>query len=137
MIESSKLYKTKQYYERVQAGEDKKSVALEIFGRKRTNVIESSEEYQAIVGAKADIERQMLKEEMEMAKRRQLKAYNKLLDKGEELMESATTTDEKIKAQANQRANLTTGVISEAASWADENRNQQDFGNVLEGVIIN
>lgn len=137
MIESSKLYKTKQYYERVQAGEDKQSVALEIFGRKRTGTIESSEEYQAIVGAKADIERQMLKEEMEMAKRRQLKAYNKLLDKGEELMESATTTDEKIKAQANQRANLTTGVITEAASWADENRNQQDFGNVLEGVIIN
>lgn len=82
------------------------------------------------------MEKEQLKVEIEQAKRKQLRSYTRLLDKGEELMDEAQTTEEKIAAQANQRANLSTGVVSEAVDWAGENRNQMDGSNILEGVII-
>ena len=131
-----KLIKTREYYDRTIGGEDKQSVALELFGRKNTDVIEKTPEYLAIISAASQVEKEQLRQEIEQVKRKQIKSYSTLLDKGEELMNEASTTEEKIAAQANQRANLTTGVLSEALAWDGEDRNKNDLGDVLEGVIV-
>lgn len=131
-----KLIKAREYYDRTIGGEDKASVALDLFGRKNTDVVEKSPEYLAVVSAASQVEKEKLRQEIEQVKRKQIKSYSTLLDKGEELMNEANTTEEKIAAQANQRANLTTGVLSEALAWDGEDRNKNDLGDVLEGVIV-
>lgn len=131
-----KLIKTREYYDRTVGGEDKQSVALELFGRKKVDAIENTPEYLAIVSAASQVEKQKLKQEIEQVKRKQIKSYSNLLDKGEELMNEASTTEEKIAAQANQRANLSTGIVTEALSWDGEDRNKNDLGDILEGVIV-
>lgn len=131
-----KLIKAREYYDRTVGGEDKQSVALDIYGRKNIDKIENSPEYLAVIAAASQVEKEQLKKEIEQIKRKQVRSYSSLLDKGEELMNEATTTEEKIAAQANQRANLTTGVVTEALSWDGEDRNKNDLGNVLEGVIV-
>lgn len=135
-MDPAKLIKARQYYERVQGGENKTSAALTVYGKKNVQNIEQCPEYLAIVSAATQVEKEQLKKEIEQAKRKQLRSYSKLLDKGEELMEAAETTNEKIAAQANQRANLSTGVVSEAIAWDGEDRNSQDLGNVLEGIVL-
>ena len=79
-----KLIKTREYYDRTTGGEDKQSVALEIFGRKNPAAIEKSPEYLAIVSAASQVEKEKLKQEIEQVKRKQIKSYSTLLDKGEE-----------------------------------------------------
>lgn len=135
-MDPARLLKAREYYERVQGGEDKQSVALELVGRRGAGIIEKSPEYLAIVSAASQIEKEKLKQEIEQVKRKQIKSYSNLLDKGEELMDAAKTTQEKIAAQANQRANLSQGIITEALSWDGEDRNKNDMGNILEGVIV-
>ena len=134
-MDTARLIKAREYYDRTTGGEDKKTVALELFGKKGSQ-IEKTPEYLAIVSAASQVEKQELKKEIEQIKRKQVRAYSTLLDKGEEIMNEATTIQEKIAAQANQRENLSTGVVSEALSWDGEDRNQNDLGDVLEGVII-
>lgn len=135
-MDPARLLRAREYYDRVQGGEDRTSAALTVYGKKNVQKIEQYPEYLAVVSAAAQVEKEQLKKEIEQAKRKQLRSYSKLLDKGEELMEEAKTTQDKIAAQANQRANLSTGVVSEAISWDGENRNQMDANGILEGVII-
>ena len=52
------------------------------------------------------------------------------------MMDEAESMDDKIKAQANQRANLSTGVIENAIAWDGEDRNSQNLGDVLEGIVV-
>ena len=135
-MDAPKLIKAREYYDRTQAGEDRQSVALEIYGKKNATAIEKTPEFLAIVSAASQVEKEQLRQEIEQVKRKQIKSYSTLLDKGEELMNEASTTEEKIAAQANQRANLTTGVLSEALAWDGEDRNKNDLGDILEGVIV-
>lgn len=135
-MDPAKLLRAREYYDRVQGGEDKTSAALTVYGKKNVRKIEQYPEYLAVASAAAQVEKEQLKKEIEQAKRKQLRSYSKLLDKGEELMDEAKTTQEKIAAQANQRANLSTGVVSEAISWDGENRNQMDTSNIMEGIIL-
>ena len=134
-MDTAKLIKAREYYDRTKGGEDKKEVSLELYGRK-TYPVEKTPEYLAIVSAASQVEKEQLKKEIEQVKRKQIKSYSNLLDKGEELMNEAETVEDKIRAQANQRANLTTGVVSEALAWDGEDRNKNDLGDVLEGVIV-
>lgn len=134
-MDAAKLIKAKEYYERTRGGEDKHAVALELYGKKG-GMIEKTPEFLAVVSAASKVEREQLSHEIEQVKRKQIKSYSSLLDKGEELMNEAKTTHEKILAQENQRKNLTTGVIENAIAWDGEDRNQNDLGDVLEGVIL-
>lgn len=134
-MDTTRLIKAREYYDRTQGGEDKKEVALSLYGRKNYPV-EKSEEYLAIVSAANQVQKEELKQEIEKVKRKQIKAYSNLIDKGEELMDEAKTVHEKIEAQRNQRANLGTGVIENAIAWDGEDRNSQDLGNVLEGIVL-
>lgn len=135
-MDPAKLIKAREYYDRKAQGEDSKSAALAVYGRKSVEKIESSDEYLTIVAAASQLEKEKLRQEIEQVKRKQIKSYSNLLDKGEELMAEATTTSEKIQAQANQRANLQAGVVSEAIAWDSEDRNKTDMGEILEGVVL-
>lgn len=135
-MDQAKLIKAREYYDRVAQGEDKTSVALELYGKKGVASIENSQEYLAIVSAASLVQKQELRKEIEQTKRRQLRSYNKLLDKGEELMDEAKTVQDKIAAQANQRANLSSGIVDSAIAWDGEDRNANDLGDILEGVIV-
>lgn len=134
-MDNAKLIKAREYYDKVVGGEDKKAAALAVYGKKNYPV-EETPEFLAIVSAANQVQREELRKEVELLKRKQIKTYSDLLDKGNELMEEASSVQEKIAAQANQRANLTTGVLDSAIAWDGENRNQNDLGDVLEGVIL-
>lgn len=135
-MDQIKLIKAREYYDLTKEGMAKKDAALATFGNKKFEVIEDSAEYLAIISASSQLEKEELKKEVEAMKRKQLKSYSSLLDKGEELMNEAKNIQEKIAAQANQRANLGSGVLDAAIDWAGENRNQNDLGDILEGVIV-
>lgn len=135
-MDAARLIKAREYYDRVQGGEDKYSVALDLYGKRSVNVVEKTPEYLAIISAASQIEKEKLKQEIEQVKRKQIKSYSNLLDKGEELMNNAKTVEEQVIAQRNQRENLSQGVITEALSWDGEDRNKNDLGDVLEGVIV-
>lgn len=135
-MDSAKLIKAREYYDKVAGGEDKKAAALAVYGKKDSKSIEQTPEYLAIVSAANQVQKEELRKDIEAIKRKQIKTYSDLLDKGAELMDEASSVQEKIAAQANQRANLSTGVVESAIDWAGENRNQDDLGDVLEGVIL-
>lgn len=135
-MDQAKLIKAREYYDLVQGGQDKTSAALSVYNKKNIKSIESSEEYMTIVAVASNLEKEELKKDIEKLKRKQISSYSKLLDKGEELMDSAETLQDKIAAQANQRANLGTDVLDRALAWDGEDRNKNDLGDILEGVIL-
>lgn len=136
-MDETRMLIARKYYERVGAGEDKELVAKDLLGKKKDVArIENSDEYLAIVSAASQLEREELKKEIEQVKRKQIKTYSNLLDKGNEIMDAAETVQEKIAAQANQRANLGSDVIDRAIAWNGDDRNKNDLGDVLEGVIV-
>ena len=132
-MDSAKLIKAREYYDKVAGGEDKKSAALAVYGNRSPKSIEQTPEYLAIISAVNQLQKEELRKDIE---RKQIKTYSDLLDKGSELIDEASSVQEKIAAQANQRANLSTGVVESAIDWAGDNRNQDDLGDVLEGIIL-
>ena len=57
-MDQAKLIKAREYYDRVAQGEDKTSVALELYGKKGVASIENSQEYLAIVSAASLVQKQ-------------------------------------------------------------------------------
>lgn len=135
-MDNSKLIKAREYYDRVQGGEDKSSASLAVIGKKKFQKIEEWDEYKTIVAIGSQVDKEKLRTEIEQVKRKKIQAYSNLLDKGEELMNEADTLESKVIAQKNQRANLSVGVVEDAIAWDSADRNQNDMGEVLEGVII-
>lgn len=135
-MDQAKLIKAKEYYELTKAGKTKEEASLELFGKKNPAKVEESQEYLAVLSAASALEKAELKKEVEQIKRKQIKAYSNLIDKGEELMNEAKTIEDKMLAQNNQRKNLQTGIVESAIAWDGENRNQNDLGDILEGVIV-
>ena len=135
-MDQAKLIKAKEYYELTKAGKTKEEASLELFGKKSPAKVEESQEYLAVLSAASALEKAELKKEVEQIKRKQIKAYSNLIDKGEELMNEAKTLEDKMLAQNNQRKNLQTGIVENAIAWDGENRNQNDLGDILEGVIV-
>lgn len=133
-MDNTKLIKAREFYELTQGGMEKAKAAKQVGMALRT--IENSQEYNTVVAIGSAIDRDKLKQEIEQVKRKQIKSYSTLLDKGEELMNDASTVEEKVLAQQNQRANLQTGVVESAVAWDGENRNQDDLGGVMEAVIV-
>ncbi len=134
-MDTAKLIKAREYYDQVAGGTPREEASLAIYGKKNCSV-EKTPEYLAIVSAASQVEKQELKKEIEQVKRKQIKAYTNLLDKGEELMNEAKTIEDKMLAQNNQRKNLQTGVVESAIAWDGEDRNQNDLGDILEGIIV-
>lgn len=133
-MDQAKLIKARKYYDLVHSGTPKADAARSV--KIPVAVVEKSPEYMAIINAVAQLEREQLKHELEATKRKQLHSYSRLLDEGEKLMDEAESVEDRIRAQANQRDNLNVGVVSEAIAWNSEDRNSSDYGDVLDGVIL-
>lgn len=133
-MDEARLIKAKEFYELTQGGTPKNKAAKQVGMALKT--IENCPEYLAVISASSQVEKQELRKDIESIKRKQIKSYSTLLDKGEELMNEAKGIDQKILAQENQRKNLGTGVVEHAIAWDGENRNQDDLGDVMEGIIV-
>lgn len=134
-MDSSKLIIARDYYDRVTGGEDKKSAALALIGKKKFDIIEDTPEYKAIVSVSSQLEKKELKHEIEDIKKKKVRAYSHLLDKGQELIDKAESVQDSVIAQQNQRNNLSTPVVEDAIGWDSADRNAVD-NDVLEGVIL-
>lgn len=136
-MDQGKLIKAREYYDLVKIeGKPRGEAAIQVYGEKNTKLIEETPEYLAIVAAASQVEKAELRTEVEQLKRKQIKSFANLLDAGEKILASAETVDEKLAAQANQRENLRMDVVDRALDWDGENRNQNDLGDVLEGIVI-
>ena len=135
-INNKELIKAREYYDLVESGKSRKEAALIAYGNKAPFRIEATEEYIAVINAVARVQQIELAQEIEETRRKQLKHYSKMLDRGDEIYEQAETTNEKIAAQANQRANLELTLVDKNLAWNSENRNDVDMGDILEGVLV-
>lgn len=134
-MDSTKLIQARQYYEKVAGGEDKKSAAFAVIGRKKFELVEETDEYKAIVSAALNLEKDELKRDIEKVKKKQIRSYSKLLEDGDKMIDDAASIEEKVIAHRNQRENLGSGVIEKAIAWDGEDRNK-DYDNVLEGIVV-
>lgn len=96
--------------------------------------LEQSELYIAVAQAAEAAMLQSVRAEFAELQRTRIRSTKKLLNKGDELIDQAATTQEAIEAQKNQRQNLALDITP---NWAEDNRNQtSDFSDTLEGVIL-
>lgn len=136
------LEDAKKYYKLVNVDGMPKKLAATQLSIKRRNVsdtvkvVENSEVYKLVFSTADQAMRAELKKEVSRLKVAQIRAYKKLLDKGEEMMEQGDSMDAMIKAQENQRRNINMDVIERTSDWDGEGRNKLDHGDALAGVII-
>lgn len=133
------LAKIKDFYTRTQLnGEPEPATYRELFGtysRKRLDTLKASKDWQILSSALDQANTLMIQKELSTLQHKKLKAYSDLLDKGAELL-NTDDPDTLFKAQENQRRNLELSVVEDASSWNSSDRNQQDYGDVLEGIIL-
>lgn len=132
-MDPAQLLLARKYFDLKLEGKPEGEAAVEVYG---TRALQETPEFLAVKAAVIKAQKEQLEQEVSNLQAKKVKAYANLLDKGEELMEEATTMSEKAAAQANQRANLGVGVIEDAMSWNGEDRNQIDDGDILEGIVL-
>lgn len=132
------LVQIRDFYTRMQVdGEAATNAYKAAFGVKSASSsdiqkIVTSDEYNMIAAAVDKVVAENLQREIRRTQAKKIRMYSSLLDRGQDLIESAETHDEKIAAQENQRKNLQVDFIDVFA----DNRNQQDYGDALDGIII-
>lgn len=136
MYDPRELIKAREFHDLKLDGMAEKDAALQVYGTAKLSSIQETPEFLAVKAAVVKAQQEQLAQDIAHLQSKKVKAYSLLLDKGEELMAEATSLQEKAAAQANQRANLGVGVIEAAMSWNGEDRNQEDLGDILEGVVL-
>ena len=132
---SIKLEDAKKYISLTLQGESKRKAAAAVHSTYRE--IEKSEAYRLLHTTMVNAHHLQLTKDIQDLQTKTVKAQAELLDAGSELLQSASTTEEKIQAQENQRRNLETTVIERAASWNGPDRNHDaNEASILEGVIL-
>lgn len=135
----TKLKDAKDYIALTLQGKSKKDAALQVLGRNDPQTIrtmENSEAYSILYNTMVNNNKLALAKELESIKLKSLKSAAKLIDQGDQLLDEATTIDDKIKAQENQRRNLDLSITERAADWAGPDRNKAAQDDLLEGIII-
>lgn len=134
----TKLKDAKDYIALTLQGKSKKDAALAVLGRNDPQTIrtmENSEAYSILYNTMANNHKVALAVELQNIQKESLKAQSKLLQTGNDLIDQATTLDDKIKASENQRRNLESTIVDKAEDWAGPDRNKA-AGDILDGVII-
>lgn len=134
----TKLKDAKDYIALTLQGKSKKDAALAVLGRNDPQTIrtmENSEAYSILYNTMANNHKLALAVELQNIQKESLKAQSKLLQTGNDLIDQATTLDDKIKASENQRRNLESTIVDKAEDWAGPDRNKA-AGDILDGVII-
>lgn len=120
-------------------GSSKKDAALQVLGKNDPQTIrtmENSEAYSILYNTMVNSNKLQLTRELESIKLKSLKSAAKLIDQGDQLLDEASTVDEKIKAQENQRRNLDLSITERAQDWAGPDRNRA-ADDILEGIVVN
>lgn len=130
------LTQIKEFVRRTQIdGEPEGKAAKEIFHVSEPyqliRSLKETDDYNMMLEAVVKSMSLMAQKEFESLQLKKIRAQSDLIDRGNELMNEAETLKDKIRAQQNQREN-----ISIQQDIYSSTRNQQDFGDVLEGVII-
>lgn len=139
MAKKTSLKDAKDYIALTLEGKSKKDAALAVLGHNDPQAIrtmESSEAYQLLYNTMVNNQKIQLTKELNSLQTKTVAAQAELLTRGSQLMDEATTFEEKVQAQENQRRNLDATVIERAADWNGPHRNQTDDNNFLEGVIV-
>lgn len=137
-MSKTSLKDAKDYIALTIQGKSKKDAALTVFGKndpQTIRTVENSEAYSILYNTMANNHKLALAVELQNIQKESLKAQSKLLEQGNQMMDEATTLDDKIKAQENQRRNLETSLIDRAEDWAGPDRNKA-AGDLLEGIVI-
>lgn len=132
-MDPSRILQARKYFDLKLEGNEE--AAVEVYDGNLL-AVQDTPEFLAVKNAVIKAQKEQLQQEVSNLQAKKVRAYANLLDKGEELMEEATTMSEKAAAQANQRANLGVGVIEDAMSWNGEDRNQIDDSDILEGIVL-
>lgn len=134
----TKLKDAKDYIALTLQGKSKKDAALAVLGKNDPQTIrtmENSEAYSILYNTMANNHKLALAVELQNIQKESLKAQSKLLQTGNDLIDQATTLDDKIKASENQRRNLESTIVDKAEDWAGPDRNKA-AGDLLDGIII-
>lgn len=140
-MKNKSLAQIREFYTRTAIdGEAASSAYKDVFGLKSASSTEiaklrESDEYNMVAHAVDQVIMARLKNEVEAVQRKKVRMYSSLLDKGQELIDAAESTDEQLAAQKNQRENLNVEFFDAFS----ENRNtnpSKDFSDVLDGIII-
>lgn len=137
-MSKTKLKDAKDYIALTLQGKSKKDAALAVLGKNDPQTIrtmENSEAYSILYNTMANNHKLALAVELQNIQKESLKAQSKLLQTGNDLIDQATTLDDKIKASENQRRNLESTIVDKAEDWAGPDRNKA-AGDILDGVII-
>lgn len=135
----TKLKDAKDYIALTISGTSKKDAALQVLGRNDPQTIktmENSEAYQILYNTMVNNHKLKLATQLQDLQLKTVSAQAQLIDQGAQLLDEATTLDEKIKAQENQRRNLDATLIERSSSWNAPDRNKQSEDSFLEGIII-
>lgn len=136
----TKLKDAKDYIALTLQGHSKKDAALQVLGRNDPQTIktmENSEAYQILYNTMVNSHKLTLARDLQSLQLKMVKAQSDLIDQGSVLIDEATSLDEKLKAQENQRRNLDSSLIERSSSWNAPDRNKGAEDSFLEGVIIN
>lgn len=130
-----KLDDAKKYISMTLQGSTKKAAAAAVNSDPKT--IERSEAFKLLHTTMVNSHQLALAKDLQDLQTKTVRAQAELLDAGSSLIQEASTTEEKIQAQENQRRNLETTVIERAASWNGPDRNHDaSEASILEGVIL-
>ena len=136
----TKLKDAKDYIALTLQGHSKKDAALAVLGRNDPQTIktmENSEAYQILYNTMVNSHKLTLARDLQSLQLKMVKAQSDLIDQGSALIDEATSLDEKLKAQENQRRNLDSSLIERSSTWNAPDRNKGAEDSFLEGVIIN
>ena len=135
----TKLKDAKDYIALTLQGHSKKDAALKVLGKNDPQTIktmENSEAYSILYNTMVNNHKLKLATQLQDLQLKTVSAQAELIDRGSQLLDEATTLDEKIKAQENQRRNLDATLIERSSAWNAPDRNKQAEDSFLEGVII-
>ena len=79
-MDQARLIKAREFYELTSSGTPKNQAAKQVGMALKT--LEKSPEYLAIISASSIVEKEELRKDIENIKRKQIKSYSTLLDKG-------------------------------------------------------
>lgn len=136
----TKLKDAKDYIALTLQGHSKKDAALQVLGKNDPQTIktmENSEAYQILYNTMVNSHKLTLARDLQSLQLKMVKAQSDLIDQGSVLIDEATSLDEKLKAQENQRRNLDSSLIERSSTWNAPDRNKGAEDSFLEGVIIN
>lgn len=140
MAKKTSLKDAKDYIALTLQGTSKKDAALKVLGHNDPQAIrtmESSDAFKLLQTTMVNNHQLQLTRELQTLQTKTLKAQAELLDQGAQLIQNASSFEEKLQAQENQRRNIDSTAVERAANWAGPDRNHDaSEASVLQGIII-